>query len=48
MKKKLKKMPLFIPELKMTVWVDESKKVSDVRKKYIEDKDFRLNTVKAY
>lgn len=41
MKKQTKKIPLYIPELKCYVMVDENKSVKQIREKLIGAKEFR-------
>lgn len=46
MKKNIKKIPLYIPELRITVWVGEDAKVTEVRERYLSTRrDARRNLV---
>jgi hypothetical protein len=47
MKKPLKKIPLYIPELKATVWVGEDEKINDVRARLLGRQEYKTQRIKA-
>ena len=44
--KKLHKIPVYIPELKMTVYASPDETIAQLRKKYLEQREFKRQRIK--